>query len=237
MIKPEQESAENRLTRTEQVIGEEGVARLKRSSVLIFGLGGVGSYAAEVLSRSGIGKITVVDGDTVSISNCNRQLPALFSTIGKRKAEVMAERMRDAAPDAFITAVSDFVSQENIDNFRFSEYNYVLDAVDDVQAKLLIIRRCYEANVPVISCMGTGNKKDPSRFRISDIGKTNVCPLARVMRRELKKAGVPCCRVVWSDEEPVKNGGIIGSLPFVPATAGMMMAGDVILTLSEGARP
>lgn len=227
---------ETRYTRTEWLLGDEAVSKLKASSVLLFGVGGVGSYTAEALARAGIGRITVVDCDVVSITNINRQIPALNSTVGKAKTEVMAERMRDIAPDADITAVNVFVSPDTIDRFDFSKYDFVIDAVDNVTAKLLIIKGCDDVGTPVISCMGTGNKIDPSRFKISDIYKTEICPLARVMRRELRKKGVEKCLALWSDEEPIKNSEgerLPGSISFVPATAGLRIAGEVILRLAE----
>lgn len=227
---------ETRYTRTQWLIGDEAVKKLKNSSVLLFGVGGVGSYTAEALARSGIGKITIVDCDTVSITNINRQIPALTSTVGKDKTTVMAERMRDIAPDAVIKEVDVFVSAETINKFDFSKYDFVIDAVDNVTAKLLIIKGCDAVGTPVISCMGTGNKLDPSRFKITDISKTQTCPLARVMRRELKKAGVSKCLALWSDEEPVKlqeGERLPGSISFVPASAGLRIAGEVILRLAE----
>ena len=227
---------ETRYTRTQWLLGEEGVEKLKNSSVLLFGVGGVGSYAAEALARAGIGKITIVDCDTVSITNINRQIPALSSTVGRSKTEVMSERMQDIAPDAVIEAVNVFVAPDTIDEFDFSKYDFVIDAVDNVTAKLLIIKGCDVSGTPVISCMGTGNKLDPSRFQITDISKTQTCPLARVMRRELKKAGVAKCLALWSDEEPVKvqeGERLPGSISFVPATAGLRIAGEVILRLAK----
>ena len=230
---------ETRYTRTQWLLGEEAVEKLKQSSVIIFGVGGVGSYTAEAIARSGIGKITIVDCDTVSVTNINRQIPALNSTVGKDKVEVMANRMKDIAPDAEITTANVFVSSETIDRFDFSTYDFVIDAVDNVTAKLLIIKGCDAVNTPVISCMGTGNKIDPSRFKITDISKTQTCPLARVMRRELKKAGVEKCLALWSDEEPLKNADgerLPGSISFVPATAGLRIAGEVILRLAGAKR-
>ena len=227
---------ETRYTRTQWVLGESAVEKIKNSSVLLFGVGGVGSYTAEALARAGVGKITIVDCDTVSVSNINRQIPALTSTVGRDKTAVMAERMRDIAPDAIINTVDVFVSTETIDRFNFSEYDFVIDAVDNVTAKLLIIKGCDAVGTPVISCMGTGNKLDPSRFQITDISKTQTCPLARVMRRELKKAGVSKCLALWSDEEPVKlqdGERLPGSISFVPATAGLRIAGEVILRLAD----
>lgn len=226
---------DDRYTRTRAVLGDEAINRLKNSSVLLFGVGGVGSYTAEALIRAGVGAVTIVDSDTIDISNCNRQLPALSSTVGKIKVDIMADRMRDIAPDAVVIPIQEFVSPETIGKFHFEQYSYVVDAIDNVTAKLLIIERCAASDTPVISCMGTGNKRDPSRFRITDIGKSSVCPLARVMRHELKKRGINNCLALWSDEEPKKNDSSFhapGSLPFVPPVAGMMIAGHVILTLA-----
>ena len=226
---------ENMYTRTEWMLGSEAAEKLKNSSVLLFGLGGVGSYTAEAIVRAGIGKITIVDCDKVSVTNINRQIPALHSTVGRRKTDVMKERMQDISPAAAITAVDVFVGPETIDDFNFADYDFVIDAVDNVTAKLLIINKCNLSDTPVISCMGTGNKLDPSRFIISDISKTNTCPLARVVRRELKKSGISKCLVLWSDEEPVKNETgerLPGSVSFVPAVAGLRIAGEVILRLA-----
>lgn len=226
---------ENMYTRTEWMLGSEAAEKLKNSSVLLFGLGGVGSYTAEAIARAGIGKITIVDCDEISITNINRQIPALHSTVGRRKTDVMKARMQDISPNAAITAVDVFVGPETIDDFNFADYDFVIDAVDNVTAKLLIISKCHLSDTPVISCMGTGNKLDPSRFKISDISKTNTCPLARVVRRELKKSGISKCLVLWSDEEPVKNETgerLPGSVSFVPAVAGLRIAGEVILRLA-----
>ena len=226
---------ETRYTRTQWLLGEESIYKLKSSSVLLFGIGGVGSYTAEALARAGVGQITIVDCDDVSVTNINRQIPALSSTVGKRKTEVIAERMRDIAPDAVIETVDVFVSAETISLFNFENYDFVIDAIDNVTGKLLIIKGCHEVNTPVISCMGTGNKLDPSLFKITDINKTHTCPLARVMRRELKNAGVSKCLALWSDEEPVKLSDgerLPGSVSFVPATAGLRIAGEVILRLA-----
>ena len=226
---------ENMYTRTQWLLGNDAVEKIKNASVLLFGIGGVGSYTAESLCRAGVGKITIVDCDDVNVTNINRQIPALHSTVGKKKTAVMAARMRDISPKAEIIEINCFVSPENIGMFDFSKYDFVIDAIDNVTAKLLIIKGCDAVNTPVISCMGTGNKLDPSRFKITDISKTQTCPLARVMRRELKKAGVTKCLALWSDEEPVKNSGeerLPGSISFVPATAGLRIAGEVILRIA-----
>jgi len=222
--------------RTRALVGNDGVEKLKKSRITIFGIGGVGSFAAEALARAGIGCLTLVDFDTVNLSNLNRQIIALTNTIGRLKTDVMKERMQDISPEAIITAIDVFVGPDTIEMFNLADYDFVVDAVDNVTAKLLIINKCYSVDTPVISCMGTGNKLDPSRFRISDISKTNTCPLARVVRRELKKSGISKCLVLWSDEEPVKNETgerLPGSVSFVPAVAGLRIAGEVILRLGD----
>ena len=177
---------ENIYTRTAALIGDAGLERLKAASVAVFGCGGVGSYAAEALARAGVGAITVVDADTVAPSNLNRQLIALADTLGRPKADAEAERIRQINPGCLVTALSVFYSAENADDFDLSQYDYVVDAIDTVTSKLLLAERCRDAGTKLISSMGTGNKLDPSRFRVADISKTSVCPLARVMRRELK---------------------------------------------------
>lgn len=225
--------------RTEMLIGQGGLEKLKKSHVAVFGLGGVGSYAAEAIVRSGVGEITVVDSDTVAESNINRQLIAATSTIGRKKTEVAAERYLDINPSLKIHAKDVFVSEKTIKEFDFSEYDFVVDAIDTVSAKLLIICECSKKNIPIISSMGTGNKLDPSCFEICDIYKTTTCPLARVMRAELKKAGIEKLTVVCSREKPRKvfktqeepapgRRSIPASIAFVPSVAGLMMAGKVI---------
>lgn len=216
--------------RTELVIGEKGIGRLSSASVIILGVGGVGSYTAEGLARAGIGKITLVDRDTVDVTNINRQLPALYSTVGRPKAEVMAERIRDINPQCDVTAVKCFFLPDKADEFDFSKYDYVVDAIDNVTGKLSIIQKACSENVPVISSMGTGNKLDPTRFRIDVIEKTKVCPLARIMRKELKSRGIQGIKVLYSDEEPIKQVGrkAPGSISFVPSVAGLIIAGQVV---------
>ena len=188
--------------RSALLLGEEALEALARRSVLLFGVGGVGSFVAEGLARSGIGRITLVDNDTVAPSNCNRQLVALHSTLGQPKAQVMRDRILDINPACQAEALCLFYGPETRDAVDFSAYDYVVDAIDTMTAKLLVIQRAKAAGVPVISSMGTGNKLDPSRFRITDIAKTAVCPLARVMRRELKSRGIAGVDVLWSDEPP-----------------------------------
>ncbi len=216
-------------SRSALLLGEEGIERLKKASVCIFGVGGVGSYVAEAIGRSGIGNIILVDFDTVAPSNVNRQIPATSETIGRKKVEVMTERIRAINPDAEVLSVDAFCTPENAESLVPEKCDYVIDAIDTVSAKLAIIEICKKRNIPVISCMGTGNKLDPTKFRITDIYKTSVCPLCRVMRRELKKRDINALTVLYSDEEPIKTGtDTIGSVPFVPSCAGLMIAGHVI---------
>ena len=210
--------------RTRRVIGSEGVSDLQKSRVLIFGVGGVGSYVAEGLARAGIGHITLVDADVVDVTNINRQIPALHSTIGRPKVEVMAERIRDINPECRVQEEQLFFMPED-ETIDFSSYDYVVDAVDTVTAKIEIILRAKQAGVPVISSMGTGNKVNPGMFRITALEKTKVCPLAKVMRKEMRKRAITDVKVIYSEEEPLSVGG---SVSFVPSVAGLMIAGEVV---------
>ncbi len=214
------------------LIGEDGVNRLRQSSVIIFGVGGVGSYVTEGLARAGIGSITVVDKDYIDITNINRQIPALHSTVGRPKAEVIAERIRDINPECMVVAEECFFLPDTADRFDFSEYDHVIDAIDNVTGKIALAEKAFREGTPIISSMGTGNKLDPTAFRVADIEKTRVCPLARVMRHELRKRGVHGLKVVYSEEEPVKTGSRTpGSVSFVPSVAGLIIAGEVIKSL------
>ncbi len=214
------------------LIGEDGVNRLRQSSVIIFGVGGVGSYVTEGLARAGIGSITVVDKDCIDITNINRQIPALHSTVGRPKAEVIAERIRDINPECMVVAEECFFLPDTADRFDFSEYDHVIDAIDNVTGKIALAEKAFREGTPIISSMGTGNKLDPTAFRVADIEKTRVCPLARVMRHELRKRGVHGLKVVYSEEEPVKTGSRTpGSVSFVPSVAGLIIAGEVIKSL------
>ncbi len=226
--------------RSEMILGENSTENLASKRVILFGLGGVGSYTAEALARAGIGSITLVDNDTVSVTNINRQLCALHSTVGKPKVDVVKERILYINPDCKVTALQKFYLPENADEFSLSDYDYIADAIDTVSAKIDLAVKSQALSVPLIACMGTGNKLDPSLFRISDIFKTSGCPLCRVMRTELRKRGVKKLNVVWSPEEPVKPAPTSeetgkrqtpGSLPFVPGAAGLIMAGKIILDL------
>lgn len=216
-------------SRTEALIGREAVEKLKNSSVIVFGIGGVGSYTAEALARAGVGAITVVDGDKISPSNINRQLYALHSTVGMMKVDVAKQRINDINPDCHVTPVGIFYTQENEDAVDLSSYSYVVDAIDTVTSKLLIICKAKAQGVPVISSMGTGNKLCPEEFTVDDIYKTSVCPLARVMRRELKKRNIDSLKVLYSKEEPKTNGERTpSSISFSPSVAGLLIASEVI---------
>lgn len=221
--------------RTKLLIGKDAVEALKNKSVLLFGVGGVGSYCAEALARAGIGKITIVDGDTVSLSNINRQLVALHSTVGKNKCDVMKQRMLDVNPMAEIFAVNEFFTANNADSFDFSKYDYVADAIDMVTSKILIAQMASEAGVPSICAMGAGNRLNPGGFVVADIYETKNCPLARVMRRELRKRNVAKLKTVFSQEETYKvfndTEKTIGSISFVPGAEGLIMAGEIIKDL------
>lgn len=226
----------NIFSRAELLLGEEALHKLRSARVALFGIGGVGSFAAEALARGGVGHITLVDGDTVSITNINRQLIALHSTVGKEKTAVMAERIADISPETEVETYPVVYGAENRDLLDFSTYDYVIDAIDTVTSKLILIEEAKKAGVSVISCMGTGNKFHPERFEVTDISKTSVCPLAKVMRKELKVRGIKNVKVVYSKEEPQKPAEspetgkrqIPGSLSFVPPVAGLLLAGEVI---------
>lgn len=246
----------NQFSRTELLLGKESMERLANARVAVFGVGGVGGYTVEALVRSGVGTIDLIDDDKVCLTNLNRQIIATRKTVGQYKADVMKERILEINPNAVVHVHKCFFLPENSDEFDFSQYSYVVDAVDTVTAKLEIIMRAKEAGVPVISCMGAGNKLDPTQFHVADIYKTTMCPLAKVMRRELKKRGVKKLKVVYSTESPVKplenmenscktgcvcppgtthkctdRRAIPGSISFVPSVAGLILAGEVIKDL------
>lgn len=228
---------ENQFERTALLLGKASVERLARKRVAVFGVGGVGGFVCEGLVRAGIGAIDIVDKDTVALSNINRQLIALHSTVGKNKVDVLEERLKDINKDLIIKKYKCFFLPETSDTFDFREYDYVVDAIDTVTGKIELILKAKEAGVPIISAMGAGNKLDPTAFQISDIYKTSVCPLARVMRRELKKRGVEKLKVVYSKEEPIKpqfeegEEVIPGSVSFVPPALGLIIAGEVVKDL------
>lgn len=233
---------ESQFQRLELLIGKEAVKKLADSHVIIFGVGGVGGFAAEALARSGVGTLTLVDNDTVNYTNLNRQIIALHSTIGRNKTEVMKERINDINPDANVIVNNTFFTPENSHEFDFSQYDYAVDAIDTVTGKIEIIMKAKEAGVPVISSMGAGNKLNPAMFEVSDIYKTSVCPLARVMRYELKRRNVKHLKVVYSKEEARKPmydissdipGKVLpGSSAFVPSTAGLIIASEVVKDLT-----
>ena len=247
----------NQFSRTQLLLGQEGMARLSQKRVAVFGIGGVGGYVCEALVRSGIGAFDLIDDDKVCLTNLNRQIIATRKTVGQYKVEVMRDRMLEINPDAKIDIHKCFFLPENADTFPFHEYDYVVDAVDTVTAKIELILRSQKAQVPVISAMGAGNKLDAGRLKIADIYETKVCPLARVMRRELKKRHVKSLKVVYSDEQPIRPSedmsiscrshcicppgaqhkcterrDIPGSTAFVPAAAGLLMAGEIVKDLS-----
>ncbi len=226
-------------SRTELIIGKDGLERLRNSNVIVFGLGGVGGFAVEALVRSGIGSITIVDNDSIAVSNLNRQIIALNSTIGQAKVDAFESRIQDINPDCKVTKLRLFYLPENADSIDLSIYDYVVDCIDTVTAKIELAVRCSTLGVPIISSMGTGNKLDPSLLKVSDISKTSVCPLARVMRRELSKRGVRHLTCVYSTEEPIKTSvvdddgkkRIPGSTAFVPSSAGLLIASVVVREL------
>lgn len=224
---------ENWQDRTKALIGDDSITKLERAKVYVFGIGGVGGYVCEALCRSGVGKFVLVDKDEVSITNINRQIIATTNTVGRYKTEVMKERILSINPQALVECVNEFYLPENAETIDFSDADYVVDAVDTVTAKIEIIKRAKEAGVPVISSMGTGNKLDPTKFAVDDISKTSVCPLAKVMRKELKERGIRGVKVLFSTEEPIRTdlGRTPASISFVPACAGLMIAGEVIKDL------
>lgn len=220
--------------RTRRLIGAEAMEKLDRARVIVFGLGGVGGSAAEALLRAGVGHLTFVDADRVDGTNLNRQIIATRETVGMPKAEAMRARALSIRPDADVRAVRVFYDEQTAGGLDLREYDYVADAIDTVTSKLLLIGRATAAGTPIISAMGAGNKLDPSRFRVSDISKTSVCPLARVMRRELKKRGIERLKVVFSDEPPLppKDGARApASISFVPTAAGLVLAGAIVRDL------
>ena len=223
----------NQFSRTELIVGKDGIKKLNNSKVVIFGLGGVGSFVLEGLARSGIGNFILVDNDTVDITNINRQIIATHKTIGKNKVEVAKKRILEINPDAKVIIIQEFFMPESEDFFDES-IDYIVDCVDTVTAKIEIILRAKKHNIPVISSMGTGNKLDPTKFEIADIYKTSVCPLAKIIRKELKSRNIKNVKVLYSKEEPIKQEKIIegkkipGSISFVPSVAGLIIASEVV---------
>ena len=233
---------EDRFSRTAQLIGEDGVKRLKGASVALFGVGGVGGYALEALVRAGVGKIAVVDPDTIKPSNLNRQIISNEKNIGELKTKEAAKRAKDISSSVDIIEYSIFYSEETKNEIDLSDFDYVIDAIDTVKSKILLIEEAKRANIPIISSMGTGNKLDPTAFKIADISKTSVCPLARVMRTELKKRGITNLKVLYSEEKPrrisIEDEAAPGrhspaSISYVPAVAGLIIAGEVISDVAK----
>ncbi len=223
---------ENQYTRTIAVLGEAAIEKLKKCRVAVFGVGGVGSYAVEVLARAGVGAIDLIDNDVFNITNLNRQLYATYKTIGQYKVDVARERILDINPDCIVTTHKMFYLPENADRLDLSQYDYIIDAIDTVAAKVELVVRADKCGTPIISSMGTGNKLRPETFEVADIYKTSVCPLAKVMRARLKKEGIKKLKVVYSKEEPIKNSdNIIGSVPFVPSVVGLIIVGETIKDL------
>ena len=232
----------NQLSRTELLVGKEAVERLKNSRVAVFGIGGVGGYTAEALARGGVGALDLIDNDTVSITNINRQIYATLSSVGEFKVDVAKKRIQDINPEIKVNTFKTFFTPETSAEFDFSKYDYVVDAIDTVSGKIELVLKAERENARIISSMGTGNKLDAAAFEVTDIYKTSVCPLARVMRYELKKRGVKKLKVIYSKEEPLvpllseeEQGSrrqIPGSMSFVPPVAGLIMAGEVIKDLT-----
>ncbi len=231
-------------SRTRFLLGDDAMKKLKHAHVAVFGLGGVGGYVAEALARSGVGTLTLVDHDTISVTNINRQILATRDTIGLDKVTVAAQRVAAINPDIRVNARKAFYLPDTAHAFHFAEYDYVVDAIDTVTGKMMLVQAAKAAGTPIISCMGTGNKLDPTAFRVGDISETSVCPLARIIRKECKKRGVEKLKVVWSTEDPVActlsaddpawaelpegRNALPGSVCFVPAAAGMILAGEVV---------
>ena len=226
--------------RTQMLLGTDALERLQKARVAVFGIGGVGGYTVEALARSGVGQLDLIDSDTVSVSNINRQILATDSTVGMLKVDAAKKRVLDINPNCIVRTYAVFYTPETADQFDFTQYDYIVDAIDTVTGKLARVERAHAANTPIICCMGTGNKLDASAFEVSDISKTSMCPLARVMRRELSKRGIKHVKVVYSKEEALAPTGweeeaaalgkrqIPGSVAFVPGAAGLILAGEVI---------
>ncbi|MDD4700072.1 MAG: tRNA threonylcarbamoyladenosine dehydratase [Oscillospiraceae bacterium] len=248
----------NQFSRTELLLGSDAMERLANARVAVFGIGGVGTYTADALARSGVGAIDLIDDDNICLTNINRQLIATRSTVGKLKVDVMKDRLLDINPNINVVVHKCFFDAEHADQFDFSQYSYIIDAIDTVSAKLALVECAQKVNVPIISCMGAGNKLDPTRFEVADIYKTSVCPLAKVMRSELRKRGIKHLKVVYSREQPLKpledsensckyncvcppgtkrkctiRRQVPGSISFVPSVAGLILAGEVIKDIAQ----
>lgn len=233
---------EGQFTRTESLIGREGMEKLNKSKVAVFGIGGVGSYASEALVRSGLGNIVLIDYDIIDVSNINRQIHATSKTVGLLKVEVMRDRLLEINPSLNIKIINEPYTDENNNRLLFLDYSYVIDAIDMVSSKVSLIENCKILKIPIISCMGAGNKLNPTMFQIGDIYKTDTCPLAKTMRKELRKRNIKDLKVVWSREKPIKvnlekegvRKSIPGSVSFVPSVAGLVLASEVIKDLVFG---
>lgn len=230
----------DQFSRTRMLLGDEAMEKLRASRVAVFGVGGVGGYVVEALARSGVGALDLVDNDTVALTNLNRQIIATYDTLGRAKVDVAAERVRSINPDCAVRTYRTFFLPENAGEFDFAQFDYVVDAIDTVAGKLALVERARSAGTPIISALGTGNKLDPSRLAIGDIYETSVCPLARVMRRELRRRGVERLKVLWSREEPLiplpteeetARRGLPGSTAFVPPAGGLLIAAEVVRDL------
>lgn len=231
----------NQFSRTELLIGKEGLEKLKKAKVLVYGIGGVGSFVAEGLARAGVGNLILVDWDDVDITNINRQILALHSTVGRKKTEVMKERILDINPDAKVEIYAPDEVKDGEENLIDSSFTYVVDAIDTMTAKIKVIERAYELNVKCVSATGTGNKLDPTRFEVDDIYKTSVCPVCKILRKELKNRGIKKHKVVYSKEEPIKlkitdgeQKNTLASISFVPSVAGLIVAGEVVKDIING---
>ena len=228
--------------RTEMLLGAEALARLQNARVALFGLGGVGGYTLEALARSGVGQLDLIDNDTVSLSNLNRQILATYDTVGMRKVDAAKQRVLSINPECIVRTYAVFYTSETAGQFNFTQYDYIVDAIDTVTGKLALVQNAHDAGTPIISCMGTGNKLDASAFEVADITKTSMCPLARVMRRELGKRGIRHLKVEaisptgWEAEATaLGKRQIPGSSAFVPGTAGLILAGEVVRDIASGA--
>ena len=235
----------NEFSRTELLLGADGMEKLKRARVAVFGIGGVGGYAVEALARAGIGALDLIDNDVISLTNINRQIIALHSTVGLPKTDVMAARVKDINPECEVRTYQTFYGPDTAEQFDFAQYDYIIDAIDTVTGKLALAVNAQKANTPIISSMGTGNKLDPTAFTVTDIYKTSFCPLARIMRKELRKRGIERLKVVYSEEEALTPEGVTeelpqgrrsipGSVSFVPSAAGLILAGEVIKDIVNG---
>ena len=233
-------------SRTQLLLGKDAMEKLNKATVAVFGLGGVGGYTVEALARSGVGHLELIDHDTISLTNINRQILATHSTVGMDKAEAARLRVLDINPNIQVTARKEFFTPDTAKNFDFTKYDYVVDAIDTVTGKLALVQAAQAANTPILCCLGTGNKLDPTKFQIADITKTSVCPLARIMRKECAKRGIKHLKVLFSTEDPIPTDpasideelpegrrALPGSVAFVPSVAGLMIAGEVIKDLTK----